>query len=214
MWLQLLLKGLSQREVWTCVRFPSLTKLSGKFNLLKEKTGQDFWCCYYLIITVSLGLVLHTHVCLWQHDINQFNCLNRVSVRSCIYRVRGKEEGRSTEHHLQCETTEEQPDTEHTAPHTVLLNINLSIRPSYLKDRTVWAVWPIRQLWFNLELHSHSCSSIAGEEVASSSVWNQRNDLPDLHSNNSDTQIWEQNRLSPDEIHASASAELTAVLVG
>lgn len=43
----------------------------------------------------------------------------------------------------------------------VLLNINSSIRLSYLKDRTVWDILVIGPLWFNLELHSHSCSSIA-----------------------------------------------------
>ena len=52
------------------------------------------------------------------------------------------------------------PDIEFAALHIVMLNINSSFRPSYLKDRTMWAILPIRQLWFNLELHSHSCSSI------------------------------------------------------
>lgn len=52
-----------------------------------------------------------------------------------------------------------------------LLNIKPSIRPSYLKDRTLWAIFPFRPLWFNPELHSHSCSSSAGEEVASNLVY-------------------------------------------
>lgn len=57
------------------------------------------------------------------------------------------------------------------APYCItLLNIKPSIRPSYLKDRTLWAIFPFRLLCFNPELHSHSCSSSAGEEVASNCV--------------------------------------------
>lgn len=53
-------------------------------------------------------------------------------------------------------------DMDYVGLYIALLNRNSSIRPSYLKDRTVWAMLPIRLLWFNLELHSHSCSSITG----------------------------------------------------
>lgn len=57
------------------------------------------------------------------------------------------------------------------APYCItLLNIKPSIRPSYLKDRTLWAIFPFRLLCFNPEPHSHSCSSSAGEEVASNCV--------------------------------------------
>lgn len=52
------------------------------------------------------------------------------------------------------------PDTGYAALNIVLLNINFSIRPSYLKDRTEWSILPISLLWLNLEVHSHSCSYI------------------------------------------------------
>lgn len=62
-----------------------------------------------------------------------------------------------------------------------LLNIKPSIRPSYLKDRTLWAIFPLRLLWFNPELHSHSCSSSAGEEVASNHVYLRLNKETQTH---------------------------------
>lgn len=39
---------------------------------------------------------------------------------------------------------------------------------SYLKDRTMWTVLPIRRLRFNLEPRPHSCDSITAEELVSS----------------------------------------------
>lgn len=83
------------------------------------------------------------------------------------------------------------PDIEYAALHIVLLNINSSIRPSYLKDRTVWTILPIRLLWFNLELHSHSCSSITewwwgGGLQPRLSQKPLRNVLPTPHCNNTE----------------------------
>lgn len=110
----------------------------------------------------------------WGDEGAEYNvlCFNVLSVNCKIK----SEEGRGN------------PDIEYAA-----LNIgwakNSSLSPSYLKDRIVRAILPIRLLWFYLELHSHSCSSIT--ERRRCGLRPRLSEKPPsflhaLHSNNSD----------------------------